>query len=388
MRTWNRFLALVLCSALAAPCVLAEEAAPSASPPPVEPPAPSPPSSPSSIVPWQVGLLRVRDLTPFGITRLDMLPAHAVPATPGTWALEVNLSYQNTYVLSPNVEEYLRETRGSTARARLTQEEVDGILALPDDAYYVDGELGLFDLTLHHRFDDHWGAYVTLPVFYYGGGFLDSTIEGFHEGVGLSAAGRDIAERNQFQFAYRVGDDRFGGLEAPAGGVGDPVVALRYSLVPFPERWQVVLEAAAKIPWDGERTLLSSGKADFGTQISFQRWWRANALYLTLNGTYYAGTKTAPGDDAQVIPTALLGYEFRFTQRTNAILQVYASRSTVRDTTITELSDNKYQATLGVQSRRGKSVLRFAVTENLANFSNTPDVGLTLSYARVVQGRR
>lgn len=376
MRTWNRFLALVLCSALAAPCLLAQEAESSA------------PAEPSPNVPWQVGLLRVRDLTPFGITRLDMLPAHAVPATPGTWALEVNLSYQNTYVLSPNVEEYLRESRGGGGRARLTQAEIDGILALPADAYYVDGELGLFDLTVHHRFDDHWGAYVTLPVFYYDGGFLDSSIEGFHEGVGLSTAGRDIAERNQFQFAYRVGEDRFGGIDAPDGGVGDPVVALRYSLVPLPERWQMVLEAAAKIPWDGERFLLSTGKPDFGTQISFQRWWRANALYLTLNGTYYAGTKSEPGDDEQVIPTALLGYEFRLTQRTNGILQLYASRSTVRDTTITELSDNKYQATLGVQTRRGKSVLRFAVTENLANFSNTPDVGLTLSYARVVQGRR
>lgn len=371
MRTWNCSLALVLCTVLAAPCLLAEEAVPSPN------------------VPWQVGLLRVRDLTPFGITRLDMLPAHAVPATPGTWALEVNLSYQNTYVLSPNVEDYLREQRGGEGRARLTQAEVDGILALPDDAYYVDGELGLYDLTLHYRFDEHWGTYVTLPVLSYDGGFLDSTIEGFHEGVGLSAAGRDIAERNQFQFAYRVGEDRFTGLDAPTdGGVGDPVVALRYSLVPFPERWQVVLEAAAKIPWDGERILLSSGKADFGTQISLQRWWRANALYLTLNGTYYAGTRTAPGDDEQVIPTALLGYEFRLTKRTNAILQLYASRSTVRDTTITELSDNKYQATLGVQTRRGKNVLRFAVTENLANFSNTPDVGLTLSYARVVPGRR
>lgn len=373
MRSWNRFLPFALCCTLAAPCLLAEEAAP---------------AEPSEPVPWQLGLLRVRDLTPFGVVRLDMLPAHAVPATPGTFAVEVNLSYQNTYVLSPNVEDYLREQRGG-GRARLSQEEIDGIFALPDDAYYVDGELGLFDLTFHYRFNEHWGSYLTLPVLYYDGGFLDRTIEDFHSWVGLSPAGRDIAERDRFQFVYRVGDDRFAGLDVPTeGGVGDPVVALRYSLVPLPQRWQIVLEAAAKIPWDGERLLLSSGRADFGTQISFQRWWRANALYLSLNGTYYAGTKSAPGDDAQVIPTAVLGYEFRLTKRTNGILQVYASRSTVRDTSIAELSDNKYQATLGVQTRRGKSVLRFAVTENLANFSNTPDVGLTLSYARVVQGRK
>jgi hypothetical protein len=93
-------------------------------------------------------------------------------------------------------------------------------------------------------------------------------------------------------------------------------------------------------------------------------------------------------DEPQVIPTALLGYEFRLTKKTNGILQLYASRSTVRDTTIEELSDNKYQVTLGVQTRRRENVLRFAVTENLANYSNTPAVGVTLSYTRMVPGRR
>src|SRR5262245_59519093 len=34
------------------------------------------------------GLLRSRDLSPFGFTRLDMRPAHAVAIEPGTWAIE------------------------------------------------------------------------------------------------------------------------------------------------------------------------------------------------------------------------------------------------------------------------------------------------------------
>src|SRR5712691_6169049 len=37
------------------------------------------------------GLLRERDLTPFGFLRLDMRPAHAVWAPPGNWAVEVLL---------------------------------------------------------------------------------------------------------------------------------------------------------------------------------------------------------------------------------------------------------------------------------------------------------
>src|SRR5687768_16295691 len=53
------------------------------------------------------GLLRMRDLTPFGFLRLDMRPAHAVSIDQGTWAVEFELGYQNTWALSKNVENYL-----------------------------------------------------------------------------------------------------------------------------------------------------------------------------------------------------------------------------------------------------------------------------------------
>ena len=41
----------------------------------------------------------------------------------------------------------------------------------------------------------------------------------------------------------------------------------------------------------------------------------------------------------------------------------------------------KYQLSLGVYQRIGRGVLSFAVTENLQNFNNTPDVGLLLGWA-------
>ena len=53
------------------------------------------------------GLMRERDLTPFGFMRLDMRPAHAVSTEPGSWAVETDLAFQNTWALSPEVEKYL-----------------------------------------------------------------------------------------------------------------------------------------------------------------------------------------------------------------------------------------------------------------------------------------
>jgi hypothetical protein len=50
------------------------------------------------------GLMRERDLSPFGFMRLDMRPAHAVSTEPGSWAMETDLAFQNTWALSPEVE--------------------------------------------------------------------------------------------------------------------------------------------------------------------------------------------------------------------------------------------------------------------------------------------
>src|SRR6185295_11945253 len=61
------------------------------------------------------GLLRARDLTPFGFLRLDMRPAHAVAAPAGSWAVEVELDYQNTWAMSDNVQDYLKSLPGRRA---------------------------------------------------------------------------------------------------------------------------------------------------------------------------------------------------------------------------------------------------------------------------------
>ncbi len=348
---------------------------------------PGPASSPAAEEPWtHIGLLRVRDLTPFGILRLDFLPAHAVTATPGTWALEANLSYQNTYVLSENVADYL-EARGGGGRVELTQADVEALRALGEEAYLVDLELGLVDLTAHYRFTRHWGGYLTVPVMVFRDGYLDSAIESFHDQFGFSTAHRDLVERNRFQVVVAAQGASLAILEPPDDGVGDPVFGVRYSRFAEPERWNLILEGAMKVAWRHDRPFLSSGKSDAGVQLSWQRFFERQAFYVTTSAVYFSGSDNQVTPDLEeVIPTVVLGWERRLTRHTNLIAQLYASPSVVSDSTIDELTADKYLASFGLQSRRGRWFYRFALTENLQNFSNTPDVGLTLSVARVAFG--
>ena len=344
--------------------------------------------APGGAQPWShTGLLRVRDLTPFGILRLDFLPAHSVTARPGTWAMEANLSYQNTFVMSENVADYLA-VKGNGGRVALAQEDFDALAALGEEAYFVDLELALLDLTAHYRFSPHWGGYLTVPVLSFRDGFLDSTIEGFHEEFGFDTAHRDLAVRDRLQVMVMADEARLAIFEAPGDGVGDPVLGARYSMVAEPDRWNLLLEGAVKVAWRDEEPLLSSGKSDAGVQLSYQRFFDKQAFYLTGSAVYFSGSDNPVTPDLeQVIPTVVLGWERRLTHRTNGILQLYASPSVVQDSDLDELTADKYLLSLGFQTRRGGWFYRWALTENLQNFSNTPDVGVTLSVARVAFGR-
>lgn len=334
---------------------------------------------------WQtLGLMRVRDMTPFGLARLDMLPAHAVAATPGTFAFEINVSYQNTWALSDNVKDYL-ESRG-VERREITADDVAAILALPGDAYLLDGELGLVDLTLHYRASRHIGVYATIPYFIAGGGFLDSTIESFHDTVGFSSAGRELAPRNRFVAVAGLERTTVVLDEAPGSELGDPVFGLRYSVTPTPDRYNVVLEAAAKLALvDSSSRLVSTGNNDYGMQLSLQRFFARNALHLSLAGIYFQSPDPGLSKDTW-IPTVVAGWETRISKNTNFLVQGYVSKSVVQETRLDELSAEKIQATIGIQRLYRGHVLRFGITENLANFNNTPDIGVNLSVARIVFG--
>lgn len=83
------------------------------------------------------------------------------------------------------------------------------------------------------------------------------------------------------------------------------------------------------------------------------------------------------------MPTLVLGYERKLSSKTHLILQGYVSASVFwrEETDLDELLATKYQLSLGVYHRIGRGLLCFAVTENLQNVDNTPDIGFQLGWA-------
>ena len=339
-----------------------------------------------------LGPLRIRDLTPFGIQRLDFLPASALPQQPHTWALEVNLSYQNTFVLSDNVADYLEAKSPGDGRVEFTPEDAAILLNGDEEAYLIDGELGLFDLTATYRFGPHWSGYATIPVLAFNDGIFDEFIESFHERFGFDTAHRELVKQDDLSIMSRLGERRLAIFEPPDDGVGDPVFGGRYALFDQPRKWNLIGEAAIKVAFRDHDFFHSSGRSDYGVQLSLQRFFQKQALYLTFSEVYFSGFDPRaidpPPEVRNWISTLVLAYERKFIGPVNGVFQFYGSPSTVEGTSLDELKQTKYQLTGGLQWHIKGWVWRLGVTENLRNFENTPDVGATISVARFVLDRR
>lgn len=343
------FLAALLLATLAAPALAVE-------------------TSPTSML----GPLRLRDLTPFALQRLDFLPASAAARYPEGWALEANVSYTNTFVMSSNVAEYL-EGRGE--RLPLGEADFAALHDLAEDAFYFDGSISVLNLSWHYGVSDALAVYGVLPVHRYHGGSLDSIIESFHQKAGFSDFGRDLVARDQFQGFFKVGDSETVLTEAPRGsGIADPVIGIRHRGLRL-GAWDVVLELAAKLPIGANDPLFSSGHADVGAQVSLQRQWQDHGLYFSVSQVHFGGSNDFVDSVNRNIPSFTLAWETRLGRNTSAIVQATAARSVFAGDTDPELSANQYQVSAGVRHVAGAVHYTFALTENLVNFNNTPDIG-------------
>jgi len=331
------------------------------------------------------GLMRERDLTPFGFMRLDMRPAHAVSTEPGSWAIETDVAFQNTWALSPEVEKYLTSLE-SGGRRELGPEEVQAIRDLPGENYLVDLEAAVYAVTVHYKLAENWSSYMVASAVTFRGGFMDDTIEKFHEEFGFSSFGRPALARNRVNAVFDLKGTSYVNLNSPdTGGLLDPVFGLRYSSPQRMRGWNFSLEGAVKIPVAGQRDFLSTGRADYGVQASAQHRGYRNAFYVDVAAVWYGGGQAPSPQDSQLIPTLVVGYERRLTARTNLNLQGYVSPSSYSkwETDLPELRATKYQMTLGLRHRVDNHVWTIGITENLQNINNTPDLGFQVGFAWV-----
>lgn len=319
-----------------------------------------------------LGPLRIRDLSPLAILRLDMPPAHAVSQFDRGWGFEVHYSRANVFAASDSVVEYLR---ARPRRGAITEAEAEEIFALEGDVFYFDFEAAILALSTTWAPIENWQVTATVPFQYHGGGEMDGTIENFHEAFGLGNGNRDIAPHGEAQIMERVGPDRFAVLAIKDNqGLADPSFSVRHSHELG--KWNAVWELAIKPPVGEEKSYFSTGGWDYGAQLSLQRKFHRRAFYVSFSNIWVGDTRILPNFRVNDTPTVTAALERTLSPRTSVVFQGTWSRSNFKRAVESEAAEDRTQLSAGIRRRRGNLVYSFAVTENVANFNNTPDLAL------------
>lgn len=343
--------------------------------------------------PGSLGPLRVRNMMFPAVISLGFVPAPAEVLGGGEVVFEFHYSHANVFVMSRNVREYLERRN---RRSPLSAEDARSIFdELPGDAFYLDGETGVVNLVAHWGMGEGWAGSLLIPVYQYTGGFLDATIMDFHRAFGIGQAGKNLVANNQFQMLIKIGEDRLFIADRPArGSVGDPTFSVAYQFPDLTAEWKVGLAAAVKVPAGGPERFQSSGSVDYGLQFALQRRRGGSGLFVNAAYVWMGDFEIAPSLRPANVPSLTVAYARELSQHWSLVLNAVWSRSIWHSVVQKnpgnlqrDFATDEYQASLGWRYWRNGWGWGFAVTENLANFDNTPDIGFHLWSAFAVPPR-
>ncbi|MFN7943097.1 MAG: DUF3187 family protein [Thermoanaerobaculia bacterium] len=330
------------------------------------------------------GPLRIRDQFLPGLGYLGFDPVAADILDPGQWQVDLVATSSNTFAHSTEIERALeaRPDRSGLGLAELQSIQPDHA---GDGLFYLDGEHTRWAVAARRGIGHGLQVEIVVPVIHIGGGFLDSTIEGFHDTFSLGQAGRLGVPRDELGAYVRYGDREVYLDRAPGTALGDVVVGVRYDLRrsrPAPAL-ELAIEGLAKLPTGDVDRLTGSGSADVGAQLLGTRYFRGSCLHFSL-GAAYLGRHELFALDAQTILSGMLAWEVALGGKTTGLIQATVSQSPFKDFGSDELGSASTQLTLGAKHAFGKNVLFLGVTENLVNFNNTSDIGLHVGVTRSI----
>lgn len=333
--------------------------------------------------------LRMRDYTFPSFLVLGFAPMPSAPLGKGNYAFELHGSIINDYQVSPEVEQYLAETRGENAPRALDQTDVEAILALPEgQAFFIDGEFDFADFAYFYGVTPNLDLGLAISAISYTGGRLDDTIFDFHDKFGYGQQGRNYVPKDGFQIVFGAdGETPIVVLDNASGrGFGDPSLLFRYS---FPQRsngWQYGLSGGIKPPVASSERFMSTGSWDYGLQLVADRRFERNALIINLS-VVKPGDFDQVGIELPILPALHVSWIHLFKRmpRTRLIMQALVAEHPFRELVDSDLSELETQLTLAMKWNTPLGVIGLGLTENVFNMDNTPDIGLHFSWGLLVR---
>jgi hypothetical protein len=245
----------------------------------------------------------------------------------------------------------MRDGGSSEARVTLNLVSFAEIDTSGTDGAELDGETYHALFSFSHNVTDRWEVAAQLPFLYHSGGFMDSTVDNFHDLFGLPEGDRPNQGQNQLLFATRETGQTPFRLDSSTGGIGDVRLNSRYLLTaPGANARQFAVHAGLKLATGDADDLLGSGATDYSAGLGYSDPVTLGGLRTTLSA--HAGILVlGDGDvlsDQQEDTVGFGGLQLTFaaTRRVDLIAQIQGA-SAYYDSNLDVLGSSTVQLAFG-----------------------------------------
>jgi hypothetical protein len=257
------------------------------------------------------------------------------------------------------------------------------------ESLLLDGETQTFSARLQHRFAQRIQLGADIPWLAHSGGFMDGTIDSWHDLTGLPEGVRPGLEKNDLQYIYAVNGANAFKLSDSASGLGDIQVNLAVALGALDEQIDAsylrrlgwMLNFSADLPTGDVDKLTGNGGTDLAAGLGV-RSPRADASrfdwWLDLGIAWPGEIDIAGLNTSGQVFYYDAALAWRVQKRFDIVAQV-GGNSALYQSNIKMLGQPAAQAVIGglwhIFSNYG---LRFGITEDI-RANTAPDVGFEIT---------
>ncbi len=251
-----------------------------------------------------------------------LLQSYLIPAVPlesnQGWAFAHNLYITNTYQTDTSSNEKL----------------------------IIDVENTRYDFQAAYR-DQQWTWGMTLSLISNRAGWLDQTIEGWHNLFGLPQGGRDQVANDQLNLLYQKDGVDIINTQQASSGLADIQLSASYALSPTQTLW-----ATLELPSSVNEELLSNQQADFAAGYSASHQLNEQlSSYGSIGLSLLSDSGIFENRINPQLVFAQFGFLYRYSDQYHLLLQTDFHSSIVKNSNLDALS-HSLQAQFGLRLPR------------------------------------
>lgn len=249
---------------------------------------------------------------------------------------------------------------------------------IKDADYFLDLHLADMRIALLWGLTGSWAVEMAINERRVVNAHLDNITVAFHDIFGIDQNGRDEVPMNDTRISFptygiELGDRYRKAFSRAIEG------ALIKKVANQDGRWPAVAISASiryEMLEDGP---VPQGSMDYSVEVNLGKRLGKNFVYGSLGYTYFDTSHffSMPLKDTQ--RTGMLAYERHVGKNSALVVQYLYGEGVAID--LGELSDASHEIIFGYKWLRSKVLWEFALTENIINFNNSPDFGLTAGFS-------